>query len=1321
MGQVLLPPRVGTNKITLEGYDHLTWRYKIIPYIRTDNCIDMSNMFSGENYQLPETLDLRRFNTSKVTDMRAMFDHCMSTSILGLENFDTSKVTDMSFMFNEAKATNVSAANFDTSKVTTMENMFCNCPTTELDVSGFDTHLVTNMSCIFEGVPSELDVSGFDTALVTTMHNMFKGTTSQTLDVSHFNTSQVTNMSGMFSGAHCDEIDVSSFDTSQVTDMNRMFSGISLEELDISNFDISNVEDMSYMFAGSTFGSIVPPQNLDLSKVENIEYLFRRLTIPSLDLREWDFTATTNRKYLFAGLKTNTLDLSTWDLGEHVSDNACCSGTWERPDYYYINNYGSPEYLFDSVKVDNLIFSDSNTFPEFYNASNMFGGIHVNGTLDLSNFHFNKAVIYYSGTLFGNAKIDTLILPDINPEAFLRSNSSNGLRFFGGATVELLDMSNATIDIGDLNGLHLDRFYPFTGLIATRINMPNFIPLRNKMNTYPEEYVSGSMAKYVDYSAVNTIDKGYDEKQYNDISRYCINRAKIVWIPSTFKLDGKHDMYTLGDQVYTDAPNSEALGWQSLKIGPNIHYNATHEDFEQAILEDNAHEWLSPRGNSIFFCHTHVPLGSTMTPSQFEANYGTVYLDGEPIEVNGYTFNEVGEHELKITYNNYDFYQTIYVDDHGTEYVETYPSIAKYTATYDSSARYYKYVKSNASPLKCRFYSDGYLFVWPCQDITNTINEYYRVESPIRTDVVKVSGIPFNLGQFSLQGCRQLTDISELIVCTSGQGGFDRSYMFYNCTALEDVSAVDKWNINSTAYLYGTSGSSSRREEFYRPTGMFGYTPIKSAPAMAIPTNTSWIFYNCSELVDISKITGFGVSDDNSYYSYYASYTDVFQNCTKLSDVSHLYVLLQNLMVRKDNYSTLLANKGIRFYGFLRNTAITNTDFFPEGFPLQAIDNMFLDCQQLTDLTGLGRARWTSNGTSLYNPFYGIAATDYSPLGNWNGHFESIQMQGCKMSNLDFMQNWDMSKCTNYDFRNCSNLTSMSALKNKICTTSDIMITLTYCSSLISLDGLQGGTYSSIHCEGCTSLQSCNGLQGATIKNANSLFSSCTSLTDLSALAEANFQISGAAMDSMFNRCTSLTSLNGLQNLDISNITSLNNVFCECTSLTDISAIARWNPYQVKTINYLFYKCSSITSFAALSEWVTGQLTNATYTFRECSSLQNLNGLNGINIGQCTTLQYLFDGCTSLTNIDGIMLWYVGSCTNFSGMFRNCTSLTSIAPIRYWMLTKANNITYMFSGDVAITDAELLNSWSDYKTMTSVSRTYAFKNVPKPWPTWAVS
>ena len=43
----------------------------------------------------------------------------------------------------------------------------------------------------------------------------------------------------------------------------------------------------------------------------------------------------------------------------------------------------------------------------------------------------------------------------------------------------------------------------------------------------------------------------------------------------------------------------------------------------------------------------------------------------------------------------------------------------------------------------------------------------------------------------------------------------------------------------------------------------------------------------------------------------------------------------------------------------------------------------------------------------------------------------------------------------------------------------------------------------------------------------------------------------------------------------------------------------------------------------------------------------------------------------------------------------------------------------MFDGDISITDADSIDGWKNVKTMTNVTRSYAFRNVPTPWPSWA--
>ena len=170
------------------------------------------------------------FDTSSVTDMRSMFDHCTSLTSLDLSGFDTSSVTDMGAMFqNCASLTSLDVSSFDTSNVTHMFFMFDCCESlTSLDLASFDTSNVIDMDAMFGGCKrlTGLDLSGFDTSNVTSMDYMFSNCEDLTsLDLSGFDTSNVADMSNMFrSCTSLTNLNLSSFDASAVTKMDSMFN-----------------------------------------------------------------------------------------------------------------------------------------------------------------------------------------------------------------------------------------------------------------------------------------------------------------------------------------------------------------------------------------------------------------------------------------------------------------------------------------------------------------------------------------------------------------------------------------------------------------------------------------------------------------------------------------------------------------------------------------------------------------------------------------------------------------------------------------------------------------------------------------------------------------------------------------------------------------------------------------------------------------------------------------------------------------------------------------------------------------------------------------
>ena len=161
----------------------------------------MSGMFYG--CQKLSSLDLSKFNTEKVTDMRDMFAGCQKLSSLDLSKFNTEKVTNMSGMFKDClELSSLDLSKFNTKEVKHMNSMFESCSAlSSLDLSNFNTANVESMGNMFINCSalSSLTLSNFNTANVEFMDNMFNGCSVLTsLDLSNFNTKEVRYMYSMF-------------------------------------------------------------------------------------------------------------------------------------------------------------------------------------------------------------------------------------------------------------------------------------------------------------------------------------------------------------------------------------------------------------------------------------------------------------------------------------------------------------------------------------------------------------------------------------------------------------------------------------------------------------------------------------------------------------------------------------------------------------------------------------------------------------------------------------------------------------------------------------------------------------------------------------------------------------------------------------------------------------------------------------------------------------------------------------------------------------------------------------------------------------------
>lgn len=106
-----------------------------------------------------------------------------------------------------------------------------------------------------------------------------------------------------------------------------------------------------------------------------------------------------------------------------------------------------------------------------------------------------------------------------------------------------------------------------------------------------------------------------------------------------------------------------------------------------------------------------------------------------------------------------------------------------------------------------------------------------------------------------------------------------------------------------------------------------------------------------------------------------------------------------------------------------------------------------------------------------------------------------------------------------------------------------------------------------------------------------------------------------------------LTSITGLNYLNTSNVTIMENMFGECSSLTSLD-VSHFNTNKVNTMAGMFYNCSSLTKLD-VSKFNTANVTNMRYMFAGCSALTRLD-LSGFTTGSSTITNVMLRNLTSL-------------------------------------------------------------------------------------------
>ena len=204
-----------------------------------------------------------------------------------------------------------------------------------------------------------------------------------------------------------------------------------------------------------------------------------------------------------------------------------------------------------------------------------------------------------------------------------------------------------------------------------------------------------------------------------------------------------------------------------------------------------------------------------------------------------------------------------------------------------------------------------------------------------------------------------------------------------------------------------------------------------------------------------------------------------------------------------------------------------------------------------------------------------------------------------------------------------------------------------------------------------------NGLEYLDTSNTtdmNDMFYHCF---NVQALNIANWDVSNVeSMRFMFYNCMQLSSLKIFKLTD-SRVLLMESMFSNCWNLQSLD-VADWNVSNVTDMSNMFLSCQRL-SFLNVADWNVSNVTNMKGMFNECFKLPSLD-VSGWDVSKVRNMENMFSDCLQLqftpSNLSG---WDVSNVTNMHSMFANCHDLSSL-DLANWNMQKVNDISLMFYG-----------------------------------------
>ena len=161
----------------------------------------------------------------------------------------------------------------------------------------------------------------------------------------------------------------------------------------------------------------------------------------------------------------------------------------------------------------------------------------------------------------------------------------------------------------------------------------------------------------------------------------------------------------------------------------------------------------------------------------------------------------------------------------------------------------------------------------------------------------------------------------------------------------------------------------------------------------------------------------------------------------------------------------------------------------------------------------------------------------------------------------------------------------------------------------------------------------------------------------------------------LFSGLTNLEVIENAGNLDVSNVTTMEQMFSYSSSLKTVD-VSQWNTSKVTNMGFMFNQTHSLQALD-VSQWDTSQVTRMDTMFQRSRELKELDVSNW-NTSKVTNMSFMFNQTHSLQALD-VSQWDTSQVTRMDTMFQRSRELKEL-DVSQWDTSQVTTMHNMFNG-----------------------------------------